>query len=562
MNIYSAMNTAKWALLTHQTAIEVTGNNIANVNNPNYNRQEVFLETSYPVNIGRMVLGTGVQIDTVARRFDSFLFSQRLESNFQMARWEARNIVLSRLDVAMNEADDNGINHMMNQMFQSFYNLSINGSGLTERRDVVEKARLLTQNMSATANELMSIRRDIDLKITSAIPEINRISAEIAQLNKTIHETEAGDARANDYRDQREALLMNLSSLVDVSYFEQSNNEIVVMMNNGRPLVVGQSAFNLSTRVNPQDPETSSIFWSDAAGNQTDITSEFNSGNIGAWIELRETDIPGILDDLDKLAATIIKEVNNLHASGFGLDGTTGTNFFSGLTPGGTGSATNTGSGLLGTGTMLNPEAVGLDHYRLTFDGAGNYSVFNTDRNAASGTFSFTSGSPMAFFQQIGYSIAITGAPAATDTFDISASHNAAYSMTVNPNVDNNLNNVAAGETSQFGDGVIARRIADLQYQRTLDRPTGTTAASGLFTFDDFLGSIVGGVGSSALAARDGLSLQETISNQLLNLREQSSGVSLDEEMINLIKFQHAYSAAAKMITVIDEMLITLLNIK
>ena len=144
----------------------------------------------------------------------------------------------------------------------------------------MEKARLMAQNFSAAANELKSLRRDIDLKITASMPEINRLTAEIAQLNKTIHETEVGGITANDFRDRREALIMDLSKLVDVSYFEQSNNEVVVMMNNGRPLVVGQSAFNLTTRVNPQDPETSSIFWTDASGTQTDITTELDRKSV------------------------------------------------------------------------------------------------------------------------------------------------------------------------------------------------------------------------------------------------------------------------------------------
>ena len=556
------MNSAKWALLTHQTAIEVTGQNIANVNNPDYNRQEVNLEAAYPVSFGRMSIGTGVQIEGVERRFDTFLFSQRLESNFNLARWEARDLIMSRLDVVLNEADGSGINHMMSQMFQSFYNLSINPSGLTERQDTVEKARLLTQTISSAADELKSIRRDIDLKITASIPEINRITGEIATLNKTIHETEVGNMTANDFRDQREKLIMDLSSLVDVSYFEQSNNEVVVMMNNGRPLVVGQSSFGLSTTVNPQDPETSSIFWTDASGTRTDITTEFNSGNIGAWIELRETDIPGILDDLDRLTASIIQELNNLHASGFGLDGSTGTNFFASLTPGGSGDATNSGSGVLGTGTLLNPETVGLDHYQVTFDGAGSYSVFNNFTNAASGTFTYTSGAPLTFFQQIGYSIAISGTVAAGDTFDISASHNAAFNMAVNPDVVNNLNVIAAGNTSQTGDGTLARQIADLQYSRLIGSSGSSSGASGLYTFDDYFAAVVGQVGSGARAARSGLTQQESISTQLTNLREQASGVSLDEEMVNLVKYQHAYSAAAKMISTIDEMLLTLLNIK
>ncbi len=563
MNIYGAMNTAKWALLTHQAAIEVTGQNIANVSNPDYTKQDIQLQASHPISFGNHMIGSGVTIGGIERRFDSYLFGQRLRNNFDLSSWEARERVMDVMDILLNETGDAGINTDLGKFFLAFSNLGINPSNAVERQDVIQKGISLAQSISTVATDIKRLRRDIDLKIQGVIPEINRLSEEIVEMNIKIHETEVNGITANDFRDQREALLNDLSEFTDVTYFEQSNNELVVMLSNSRPLVIGQQSFELSTAINSSDPETSSIFWEDSSGGLTNISTEFSSGQVGQWMTLRDNDILNVLDDLDLFSASIIKDVNRLHSSGYGLDGSTGNNFFNGLTPGGRAGVNNTGNGVLGIGTVTNPESVDLAHYRFTFDGAGNYTVFNRDDSTSSGTYSFTSGGSLSFFADRGISISITGTPAAGDTFDISASFDAAVKMSMNSNVQDNTNRVAAGVTSLRGDGAMANNIADLQY---LNRVGGgwdpTNATSGTYTFGDYFSSIVGGIGSSALQARSGRALQEAVSNQLSNLREQVSGVSLDEEMINLVKFQHAYGGAAKVITTVDEMLQTLLNMK
>ncbi len=568
MNIYNAMNTAKWALLAQQTAMEVTGQNIANVNNPNYNRQEAILEAQYPVNTGRFNIGTGVTVRTVERRFDEYIFRQTLESNYNLEKWKTRETVMSRLDILLNESGDNGISAQMSKMFGSFYNLSINPEGMAERQDIVERGLSLSQKINAVSNNLKTIRSDINSKITAAVTEVNRLSSEVARLNNLIHKTETEDGPANDFRDQRDGLLKDLSSLVDVSYFEQSNNEVVVMINNGRPLVVGQSAFTLSTRTSANDPAVNEILWADAAGGQTNILSEITGGQIGAWITLRDTDVVNSMNDVDRLAATLSRDINRLHVSGYGLDGSTGNNFFTALRGGGKGDISNTGTATIGTVSITNPEVVDLDHYKLTFDGAGNFTVFNSDLGQSSGTYTFSAGSPISFFQNRGISASITGTPAAGDIFYISGSANAGSNMYINSTLINSSAKVAAGATTNSGDSSQARRVADLQYAKTIDAAfssagavNGVYAASGLFTFDDYIGSMIGAVGSSSRQAKDNRELSESISNQIFNLREQTSGVSLDEEMTNLIKYQHAYGAAAKMITTVDELLQTLLNI-
>ena len=563
------MNTAKWALLSQQSAIEVTGQNIANVANPDYNRQEVQMQASYPVSTGRLTVGTGVMIKTIDRKFDQFAFDQTLESNFTMEKWRAREGLMDRLDIIFNETGDTGLTTMMSDFFQGFYNVSMNPEGATERRDLVERATTMTLQMNRMSDELKKMQGSMDMKIKSGVEHINRIAGEIVTLNKQIHETESGDNQANDFRDMRDALLVDLSTYMDVTNFEQSNNQLVVMFNDGRPLVVGESAYTLDTKTNPNDPSVLDILWNDSSGGQISITDEFSGGKTSAWVELRDVDIENFLHKLDVLAGTMVRDINRLHASGYGLDGSTGNNFFSALQPNGTAELGNTGTGTLSAGTVLNPEIMELDRFRLTFDGAGNYSVYNEDKASASGTYTYTAGSNLSFFQQRGIQIGISGAPATGDIFHISGVENAASNFSVSQAIDSNTNLLAAGLSTVGGDGRQATNIANLQHMKTIGgsfsgagAPDGVYASSGIFTFDDYIGAVVGEVGASTLQARNSRHLAESVSAQVMNLREQISGVSIDEEMVNLIKFQHAYSAAAKMITVVDEMLQTLLQIK
>lgn len=563
MNIYGAMNTAKWALLSAQTAIEVTGQNVANVNNPDFNKQTAILQAQFPVNQGNHFIGTGVTVAAVKRNFDQFLYNQQLSANFNLNNYQARETIMNRVDTVMNETTGSGINNAMSNFFQSYYNLATNPSGATERNDVVEKAKSLSSKISFVAGQVQQTRRDTDLKITGAVPIINNLTSQIASLNKTIHETESNGAVANDYRDRREGLIKQVASFMDIGYAEANNGEVSVYMKTGRPLVTGENNFVLSSKQNPSDPATSSVYWSDSAGNNVNITNDISAGQMGAWTTLRDQELIKVQNQLDTLTASIIRDVNRIHAGSFGLDGSTGNNFFNGLTPGGRASNLNTGTGTLQPGTVLNPDNINLDHYRITFGAGGTYSVYNSDKGTASGTYSFTAGAALTFFQDRGISIAITGAPNAGDSFDISGAFSSAFVMAVNPTVQNDLNKVAAGSTTRWGDGISGEAIGSLQYAKTVGGAwNAASATSGVYTYTDYFGATVGGVGSTTQAATSGRKLAEAVSNQLDNLRQQSSGVALDEEMINLVKYQQAYGAAAKTITTIDEMIQTLLNIK
>jgi flagellar hook-associated protein 1 FlgK len=559
MNIYSTMNTAKWALAASQTSIEVTGQNVANINNPDYNKQTANIQAGPTQDFGGYSIGTGITISSVSRQFDQYLFNQTLDNNTNVSLFNSRSQELNQINTVMNDTSGNGLGKAMDNFFQAFQSLGTNPTGATERQNVISNAQMLSTYISNGANQMKTMQKNENSNITLAIPQVNALSSQIANMNKLIHESETNGNKANDYRDQREGLLNKLSGFVGINYFEQSNGEDVVMLKNGSPLVVGEGSFNLSSAISTANPQVNNLFWNDPSGRQANITNTISGGQIGAWMSARDGDVANTIKSLDTLAGTIITQVNNQQAAGFGLDGTTGLNFFNPLTPGGAGAVTNLGNGVV-TGALINGGNPDLDHYRLSFDGT-NYSVTNTDKGGVQALAASPFATVQSFFQQRGYNINITGSPQPGDAFDISAVNNAAIGMSVNSVVANDINKVAAGATTQPGDGSNAKAIGNMQSQKLIGGAWTAAGAPGVYSLNDFYGGIVGSIGTSTKTANDSLALNKSVQAQISNMRQQSSGVNMDEEMVNLVKFQHSYQAAAKTLSTVDQMLQALLNI-
>lgn len=559
-NIYGAMNTAKMSLLTHQLALEVTGQNISNVNNPNFTRQELNLEAAFPIQPGGSpgLIGTGVRATSIVRHYDQFLEGQRLLNESITGYWDSKQDFLSRLEVVFNESSEQGLNSLFDKFFLSWQNLAFNPRGLTERTDVISQGRNLAAFFKKINQDMKNLREDLDTKITSTVTEINRLTTEIVRMNQIIHETESHNVHANDFRDKREALIRELAQYVDVNVVEDSNNEVMVSLRGGRPLVIGETSFQLTTETRSDDPLANDIFWNDPSGNQFDITNEIQSGSMASWIDMRDTEFAGYIDKLDLMAATLMRDINNIHSTGYGLDGSTGVDFFSGLNVGVSNGRNNTGTGAIGAGTIVDPEKVNLDKFQITYSG-GNLVIRDQTFGTTVATEAYVSGANINYFLGQGIQVAISGAPQDGDTFTVNAAQDASYNMTVSSAVMTDTNKVAAGLTTVQGDGDNALRIA--QSQNSMSMNKATASASGTATFAEYYNSVVGQVGVSAKEANSTFNQQELINFELDNRREQVAGVSLDEEMVNLIKYQHAYQASARLVGVVDELLQTLLGL-
>ena len=457
-DIYGIMSLAGQALMTQQQAISVTSHNIANVNTPGYSRQRLTMTTNTPVDSAVGLVGTGVSGETIERVYDRFLSAQLTNENQALGRWDAQKDAVELVEMIFNEVDGSGLSQAMSKFWDAWQSLATNPAGTTERQILITASQVMATTFNQLNSDLSQTQQNLDLAIQGTVADVNRLAQQIADLNEKIISSEAGTHYANDYRDQRELVLRELSELIDISTFEDANGAVSVLAANGRPLVSDGQFWQLSTETNVAGLQD--VVWVDDAGNTTNITADISDGKLKGYLDVRDGIIDDYINRLDTLGQTLMADVNTLHQSGFALDGSAGEVFF------------------IGTG-------------------AGN--------------------------------------------------------MEVNPNIVGDLDLVAAASDALTvpGDNRRAIEIANLQYQLNM---------GGTQFYNDYYSAIVRDVGNEVLKSEASYNHQSDMMAQLENQRESVSGVSLDEEMINLLKFQNAYTAAAKLITTADEMMQTILQ--
>lgn len=542
------------ALLANQKALGITGQNISNANTKGYSRQVPVFESTRPIDSQPGQVGTGVRITEIRRMVDSLLESQINSETGMLGNLEARASALDRIESIFSDTNDTGISQAINGFFNAVQGLIDNPQGYTERVDVISQGETLSEMISKAASDLSQVREDMDQGIGSAINDINGLASQIAVLNEKISHAEINSQNANDYRDERTRLLNDLSGKIDISYFEDDLGQVTVMVGGGNPLVEGSEARSLSGTANSDNDGLTDIYFNPGPGQMVNITENIKNGSIAGMLNIRDEVVPELSGKLDLLAASITNEVNILHSAGYGLDSTTGNAFFSPLTTTTGQLSANIGGASIDSGTILDFSVLSLDDYEIRFTSPLNYDIVNTTDNTTVSTGNiYISGGNIDFD---GIRVVITdntGTPATGDTFTVSVTDGQAGRMSV---LLSDPNKVAAAQdlASLPGDNRNALALAQLQDDLTLNNSTTT--------FSSFYSSIVEEAGTISSQNSRALSAQRFVTDQLDARREEVSGVSLDEETVNLIKFQRGFEAAARLITTADELFQTILDLK
>ena len=554
-NIFSALSSAKLGLLAQQLAIEVTGQNIANVETEGYSRQDVTFEANTPrhaIKYGSMhQIGTGVRVAGIERAHDQFLFEQIMDEGDLTGSTEVKKEIFEQLEVLFNEGSGRSLNDALSSFFASVHDLATNARGLSERADLVSKAEHLASTFNQTGKQLFTIQRNIDSTIETEVVEINSLTTQIGKLNESIHANEpASQYKANDLRDNRDRLVKELSKKIDIQLIEESDNQISLTLKDGTALVLKDRVFKLSTSLNGDNDSFKDVNIEYGSGLKN-ITSTITGGELRGYLDMRDTEVKSILDKMNILSASFIQEFNGIHRAGFGLDGSSGLDFFSPLDVTVDHDVDNTGTAVVSM-TNASPTTVSVDEFEIAFTGSNTFTLNNLTTNASSGTFTFASGST--FNIKDGFAVTISGAAVSGDKVTFSVSEDAASGMSVSSTITANTKKIAAGTTTN-GDGANALLMADLQDTLSFNSVTWSGSGSGSYTFDEYYNAVVSTIGIESFSAQATLRQQEGIMLQLNSRRESISGVSIDEEMIKMIKFQQAYNASARMISVVDEML-------
>jgi len=560
-DIYGVLSIGNKALLVQQKGIYVTGNNIANINTPGYTRQRLNISNDFPVDSSIGPVGTGVRAIEVERIYQRFLGVQINNETQTLGKWEANKDMLERVEMILDESEGYGLSQVMSEFWNAWQDLSNNPSGPVERSVLVAKGEMLAATFSKNYEDLQTVQHDIDTMIKGAVDEINLMSEKVVALNQKIIQMEAGGNSANDYRDQRDVILNELSELININSFEGANGGVTVSVGSGQPLVEGTNVYRLSTQINAFGNQN--IVWVDANNNTVDITDSMAGGKLKGWLNARDNDIRNYLNRLDTLAQSLMEEVNTLHAGGYGLDGSTGNDFFTGAA---------TASGVLDAALTITAAEGGAGNIAITLVAGGTAGSETVTTDPVTGDIQIaiedgvSTQAQIAAALQSHSAIASVGAAApgaawtlgaGTDTVALFGGASAA-DMQVNPAIMLDDQLLAAAESfdtvpgDKPGDNGNAIAIANLKTAMTMN---GNTA-----TYGAYYESFIGNVGHAVQQAASYYGHQDQMVGQLENYRESISGVAIDEEMVNLVKYQNAYQAAAKLITTADEMMQTVLN--
>ena len=318
-------------LQAQQSALNVVGQNIANVNTPGYSRQRANLTANQSLVEGQVYFGTGVSLNTVQGIRDRFLDLQIYHETARQTGAGERFAGVTAVSASLGDTSSTGIAARIQAFFQGFQELSARPEDGALRTNLVGQANTMISGLKAQYSLLDGQRNSADQAVSSLVTEVNTLTDQIAQLNQRIT-TEAAQGGDNSARDQRTALTNKLAGLVGINVFEGSKGEYQITLDSGAAVLLsGNSAYKLQTTAGGAALDNHLRVESVMGGSVLDVTAGIKDGQLGAKLDLRDNILVGFQRQLDQLAAGVAGSVNLLHRAGFAADGvTTGTDFFRG----------------------------------------------------------------------------------------------------------------------------------------------------------------------------------------------------------------------------------------
>lgn len=468
---FGGLYTSITGLMASRRSLDTVSHNISNANNSNYVRQSaIHANNIYRTSSdGKFQIGTGVNIQEVRQIRDEFLDIKLRRELGSFGYHYAKSQILEDVEGVFNEITNSGLQEVMNDFWKHWDELSKDPSELTIRGLVHQSAVAFTDTVNHISTQLNDIKQNLNKEITIKVDETNSILNRIEELNKSIKvvEGEYSTVKANDFRDERNALLDKLTSLIPVKSYENTYGEAVVSLF-GQDLING--GYTTSIHIENDSSGLGHLYFE----NSNEKINLNGQGEIGGYIDARDNSIDEYSERLDILVGTMAEKINELHNTGYDLEGQKGEDFFKGIDP-------------------------GIDN---------NYK-------------------------------------------------NAAANIKVNPNLAN-YNKIAVSESESKGDGEIAKAIYAIRSE-ALYKAYGTLEEESMNP-DDYYRDLTLSLGIERRASREMAENQEFLIKNIDDRRSSISSVSLDEEMADMIKFQHSYVANSRVINAIDEMIETIVT--
>ncbi|WP_408601846.1 flagellar hook-associated protein FlgK [Pseudomonas sp. PLMAX] len=537
MSLYS---TALSGLNAGSIALAVTSNNITNVKTAGYNRQVISLDQA--------AYGNGVQVGNIERQYNKYVTQQFNSANSANSGLVAYHNQISQIDSLLADSESS-LAVQIQGYFAALQTLGSAPADPATRQGVIGSAQNLSAQFRSMDNYLSDMQDGVNGEVKNQVTQINNISKQIADLNREISLAKAKTGEApNAMLDQRDLLVSELSQRVDVKVTVQDSGTYNVSFSNGLSLVSGFDSNKLEAVQSNEDPTRTTVGYRDGGGNLIHVKeSTIKSGELGGILQFRSETLDSAQNRLGQLAVGMGMAINKQHEAGVDLNGNPGTPMFSVGDPQSYSNAKNTSTSYL-TGTFTDGTEVGINDYDIAYSSATGYTVTNKQTGENVGTFPV--GSPTLSFG--GMTLTMNGTPADGDKFLVKPVSNAARdfdSLITDPV------NIAAGDASGSGAGDNRNALAMYKLQSTAIIKGGSTA-------NQAYASLVNEVGNKTNIIKVNQTTQQTLSEQLLAVQQSESGVNLDEEATNLLRFQQYYQASARIVDTASSVMDTILGLR
>ncbi|MDR0476284.1 MAG: flagellar hook-associated protein FlgK [Treponema sp.] len=565
-------------------------------------------------------IGQGVSVERIERLRDELLDRRIIAQSGSEGYWKARDPYIREMEKIYLEPGGNSIRGKMDQFWDSWQELSVYPTENAQRMAVVERGKTLIDGIHERYYSLKRLQDQTEEDIRLTVDRINDITRQIAGLNTTIQEVKAQGDNPNDLMDRRDLLVDKLSSLMNVTIDTRDPDEFMVHTD-GNILVQGGIARQFD-RVLNNETGYSKIVWSETREDLEFHNGNHGgsrNGSLGALVGLRDHTIHSEIQTLDNMTMNFIGLVNEVHQKGYGINGVTGLNFFAEhpFVTNVNGNYDRSGDGeydssyvfrVSGTNALEERAQAGLEGV-ITLsaaNGVRQIPYYPTDTVAEIITRINNSGAEVTarlnrdgfltmkatpsenwenpdfvirHIEDSGYFLtgyagilnasgpegaydwggpdAVASLRGEVTDWEVSPIAHPSGWIEVNPALIRDIGSIVSGfgengRPSNPGNGEAAIAIAAIR---------NTDVMVGRFrSFDDYFADSVGRIGLLGEQSGRNLETQNQLMKYLNEMRQSVSGVSMDEELANMLKYTHGYNAAARFITTVNQMLDTLIN--
>lgn len=615
---FAGIEIGKRSLMAHSTQIQTAGHNISNADTEGYSRQRVNVKSFDPLyrpDLERAMvpgqIGQGTDVSSITRLKDDLLESRIVAQGNEESYWETRNKYYEMIESVYNEPNDISVRSNMDKFWQAWQELSMYPESDAARQVVVSRSESLTNSIQQQFKSLDAIGQQINGDIEATVKQINDFSRQIAVLNHEIVRAKGMGDNPNDLMDRRDNLVEKLSHLINVTVVSKDPDEFMIHTD-GQVIVQGSLARQIESVGQIDNNGYGKLVWAD-----TKLDAEFRGGQLGALLELRDKDVRNQIQSLNTMTLNFADLVNDVHRNAVGKNNVSALDFFTqhDFIENTQGNYDRNGDGIedtsyifriTGTNELKQNEQIGLEGI-MTFNANGEnvqvrYFASDTvadvinrindsngevkaylDRNnqlVLKATSSANLENPdfvIRYIEDSGmfltgysgilqnsgeegaYNFAQANAVNALSStqFSVAPLANPSAYIEINPQIKNDIQSVAAAfpNTQGYASSSDGRAAVEMAAIRNTKIMIGSER-----TFDDYFADTVTNVGLKGEQAENQFTSYTKIMNDLRDLRDSISGVNIDEELADIIKFQHGYNVAAKFVSVQDELLNTLIN--